>query len=50
VEALVDTVVTEVGAANMRDMGRVMKLCQERAGGRADGARLSAAVKSRLVG
>jgi len=49
-EALVDEVVAEVGASTMKDMGRVMKVCQERARGRADGSRLSAAVKSRLAG
>jgi len=32
----------------MKDMGRVMKLCQDRAAGRADGSRLSALVKALL--
>lgn len=48
--ALVDEVVTETGAASMKDMGRVMKTAIERAAGRADGNRISAAVKSRLQG
>jgi hypothetical protein len=49
-QALVDEVVTETGASSIKDMGRVMKLLQERAAGRADGSRISAVVKSRLAG
>lgn len=47
-QELVEAVVAETGASSMKDMGRVMKLCQERAAGRADGSRISALVKSRL--
>lgn len=45
---LVETVVNELGATSMKDMGRVMKVCQERAQGRADGSRISALVKPLL--
>ncbi len=48
-QALVDAVVQELGASTMKDMGRVMKAAIERAEGRADGNRISAAVKSRLA-
>ena len=46
--ALIDEVVVATGAASMKDMGRVMKEATARAAGRADGGRISAAVKSRL--
>ncbi len=45
---LVSTVVGELEASSMKDMGRVMKAVLERAAGRADGAMVSALVKSRL--
>lgn len=45
---LVEAVVNELGATSMKDMGRVMKACQERAQGRADGSRISALVKPLL--
>jgi len=48
VAAMVEAAVTETGAAEMADMGRVMKLLTERAAGRADGKALSAAVRARL--
>jgi uncharacterized protein YqeY len=47
-EALVDGVIAETGAAGMKDMGRVMALVTERSGGRADGRGASTLVKSRL--
>ncbi len=52
--AVVDAAVAEVReqvgeAPGMRQMGQVMKAATARAEGRADGARLSAAVKARLV-
>ena len=50
VSDLVRQAVDAVGAASMKDMARVMPLLIERAGGRADGKRLSAAVKSILTG
>jgi uncharacterized protein YqeY len=49
-QELVDTVVVELGAASIKDMGRVMKACLERAAGRADGSRLNPLVKARLGG
>ena len=50
ITALVDEVVEETGASSMKEMGQVMKIALERASGRADGGRISAAVKSRLQG
>ena len=49
IAALVDAVVTESGAASKADMGKVMKLAQERAAGRADGKTLSQEVAKRLA-
>jgi len=49
IAALVDAVVTETGAASKADMGKVMKLAQERAAGRADGKSLSQEVAKRLA-
>lgn len=46
--ALVATVIAEVGAIGPKDMGKVMPLLIERAGGRADGRRLSAAARAAL--
>jgi len=48
VEELAEQVVAEVGASSMKDMSRVMPVLVERAAGRADGKRLSAAVKKLL--
>lgn len=48
VTALVDAVVTELGATDMKGMGPVMKEVTARAAGRADGKRLSGAVRARL--
>lgn len=48
--ALVDEAVAEVGAAGPQDMGAVMKAVMPRVAGRADGGRVSAMVKKRLVG
>ncbi len=45
---LVSTVVGELEASSMKDMGRVMKTVLERAAGRADGSMVSAPVNSRL--
>jgi uncharacterized protein len=45
---LVTAAVNELEASSMKDMGRVMKLVLERAAGRADGAAVSALVKSHL--
>ena len=45
---LVDAAVAEAGATSPRDMGAVMKIVQPRVAGRADGRRVSDAVRSRL--
>ena len=47
--ALVAEAVAEAGATSPRDMGNVMKLVMPRVGGRADGRRVSAAVKEILT-
>jgi uncharacterized protein len=47
--ALVDSAIAEVGADGPRQMGEVMKLAMARVQGRADGARVSALVKQRLI-
>lgn len=49
-QALVQEVIAETGASSPKDMGRVMPVAIERAGGRADGRRISGAVKSALAG
>ncbi|MFM8519081.1 MAG: GatB/YqeY domain-containing protein [Solirubrobacterales bacterium] len=45
---MVDQAVIETGAEGPSDMGKVMGLLKERAAGRADGQRLSTAVRERL--
>ena len=47
-DRLVMEVISELKASSMKDMGAVMKSCQERAQGRADGGRISAVVRRRL--
>lgn len=47
-EKLVSDVISETGASSIKDMGRVMKECQARSEGRADGKALSELVKSKL--
>lgn len=47
---LVTATIAELGAGSMKDMGRVMKQVLEHAAGRADGAAVSALVKSKLSG
>ncbi len=47
--ALVAEAVAEAGASSPKDMGNVMKLVMPRVGGRADGRRVSAAVKEILT-
>ena len=48
--ALVRDAVAETGADSPRDMGAVMKAVVPRVAGRADGSRVSAAVKAALAG
>ena len=45
---MVDEAIAETGASEPSDMGKVMGLLKERAAGRADGKRLSTAVRERL--
>ena len=49
-DALVASVVAEVGATSPKEMGKVIPVVLERAAGRADGRRVSAAVKAALSG
>jgi uncharacterized protein len=46
--ALVDAAVSETGAGEQRQMGQVMSALMPKVGGRADGKRVSAAVRERL--
>lgn len=48
-EALVADAIAEVGGSGPKDMGRVMPVAIARAAGRADGRRISAAVKAALA-
>lgn len=45
---LVDAAVAETGASEQRQMGQVMSALMPKVGGRADGKRVSAAVRERL--
>ena len=45
---LIDEAIAETGAESMAQMGQVMKTATAKAAGRADGKRLSEAVKARL--
>lgn len=47
--AIVEAAIAETGASAKSDMGKVMKLVQERAAGRADGKTLSQEVAKRLA-
>ncbi len=49
-EALVDAAIAESGATSMKEMGRVMGLVTQRAGGHVDGKAASALVRARLGG
>lgn len=46
--ALVDAAIAETGASEQRQMGQVMSAVMPKVGGRADGKRVSAAVRQRL--
>lgn len=50
VASLTRLVIAEIGASGPKDMNKVMPVVMSRATGRADGRRLSAAVKSALAG
>ncbi len=45
---LVDAAVSEIGASEQKQMGQVMSALMPKVGGRADGKRVSAAVRERL--
>jgi len=47
--SLVDAAVTEAGASDPSDMGKVMGIAMPKVDGRADGKRVSAAVRERLT-
>jgi len=47
--AAVESTITELGAESKKEMGQVMKLLQEKTGGRADGKKLSQEVMKRLA-
>ena len=48
-DALVRDAITATGAEGMRDMGKAIRHVMERAGGRADGKRVSESVKAALA-
>jgi uncharacterized protein YqeY len=47
-DAIVSSAIEETGASDLKDMGQVMKAAMARAGGRADGKRVSARVREAL--
>lgn len=48
--ALIDEAIAEIGATSPKQMGAVMKAVLGKVGNRADGKRVSAAVKAKLAG
>ncbi len=48
IEKLVTDVITATGAKTVKDMGSVMKECQARSGGQADGKLMSEIIKAKL--
>ena len=48
--AAIDAIAAELGAASLKDMGRVMAAVKERHAGKMDMSRASALVKARLAG
>ena len=47
-DALIQSAITQSGAASIKDMGRVMNLIKNQAQGRADMAAVGARIKARL--
>ena len=45
---IIDNVMTETQAKEMKDMGKVIALVKSKVGGAADGARIAEIVKSKL--
>lgn len=50
VQAIVEATISEIGAAGMADMGKVMKALMPKTQGRADGTLVSQIVKQKLQG
>jgi uncharacterized protein YqeY len=50
IEKLVDSVISETGAASAKDMGKVMAALKPRLAGKADMGKVSALVKTKLAG
>ncbi|MEM1280594.1 MAG: GatB/YqeY domain-containing protein, partial [Cyanobacteria bacterium P01_H01_bin.152] len=50
IEAIIDALITKTGAASAKDMGKVMGPAMKELKGRADGAKVQAMVKAKLVG
>jgi uncharacterized protein len=48
--AIADEAIAESGASGMQEMGKAMGVAMAKAGGRADGKRVSAAIRERLAG
>ena len=49
-QAIIDEAIVETGASSPRDVGPVMKVVMDRAGGLVDGKRASTAVRAALSG
>jgi len=47
-EILIQTIIDEVGASSMKDMGKIMNPAKEKVAGRADGKRINQVVKKLL--
>jgi uncharacterized protein YqeY len=47
-ESIIQTIITEVGATSIKDMGKVMNPAKEKVGGSADGKRINLVVKKLL--
>jgi len=47
-ETIIQTIITEVGATTMKDMGKIMNPAKEKIGGSADGKRINQMVKKLL--
>jgi len=50
IDAIIEAIIEDTGAATMKDMGRVMGLLKPRVQGRADMGAVSASVRARLSG
>jgi hypothetical protein len=48
-ETIIKTIIDEVGATSMKDMGKIMNPAKEKVGGSADGKRINIAVKKLLA-